>query len=113
MRCIFQGGLTEALRDELVRDKPTDLNMLVSLAIDVDEHLCEHKKSRAQSLQHSSRMTPIQTSSPPRETLVSDSVADIEPMEVSRLRLSAAGREHRRTRGFCMWASGSPEGGLS
>ena len=105
LRCIFQDGLTEALRDELVRDKPTDLNMLVSLAIDVDERLRERKKSRAQSLQHSSRLTPILSSSPPRssETLAPDSVADVEPMEVGRLRLSAAEREHRRSRGLCMY----------
>ena len=53
-----------------------------------------------------SRLTPSLCTCPPRssETAVSDPVADIE-------RLSVAVREHRRTRGLCMYRG--QEGGLS
>lgn len=104
LRCIFRDGLTETLKDELVRDRPTDLNKLISLAIDIDERLRERKKTRAHSHQGSSRLTPILRTSPSSsETFVSDSVAGAEPMEVGRMRLSAAEKEHRRTRGLCMY----------
>jgi len=99
LRCIFREGLTEVLKDELVRDKPADLNSLISLASDVDERLRERRRTRAHSHQGSSRLTP--TLSCPSETFGSDSGA--EPMEVGRLRLSAAEREHRRTKGLCMY----------
>ena len=104
LRCVFREGLTEALKDELVRDKPTDLHKLISLAIDIDERLRERKKTRARSHQGPSRLTPIQSTSPScSETFISDSVAGAEPMEVGRMRLSAAEKEHRRTRGLCMY----------
>ena len=100
--CIFREGLTEALKDELVRDKPTDLNKLISLAIDVDERLRERKKAKAH--QGSSRSTPVQGASvSSSEPFFSGSVTAAEPMEVGRMRLSAAEKEHRRTHGLCMY----------
>lgn len=103
LRCIFREGLTEVLKDELVRDKPTDLNNLISLAIDIDERLRERKKTKAGSHQGSSRVTPSPKTIPPCPETFSDSVAGAEPMEVGRMRLTAAEKEHRRTRGLCMY----------
>ena len=103
LRCIFRDGLTEALKDELVRDKPTDLNKLISLAIDVDERLRERRKTKPHH--SSSRSTSNQSAiaSCPSETFVSASTTGAEPMEVGRMRLSAAEKEHRRTHGLCMY----------
>ena len=74
--CIFRGGLTEVMKDELVRDRPPDLNALVSLATDVDQRLRERKGAKA--LQHQEtrssradsgtiRSSEASSSTPPRE----------------------------------------------
>ena len=101
--CIFRGGLTEVMKDELVRDRPPDLNALVSLATDVDQRLRERKGAKA--LQHQETRSSRADSGTVRssEASSSNAAAGVEPMEVGRMRLTAAEKESRRRRGVCLY----------
>ena len=94
LRCIFRQGLTKAMKDELVRDKPSNLNALITLATDVEQRLRERRGVRA----------PHQMDVPRSpDTPSSDVPAGVEPMEVGRTRLTAAEKENRRRRGLCLY----------
>ena len=52
LRSTFRQGLSEGIKDELVRDKPSTLDDLVSLAIEVDERIQERRRERGASPTH-------------------------------------------------------------
>ena len=102
--CIFRGGLTEVMKDEMVRDRPADLNAMVTLATDIDQRLRDRRGAKA-LLQQDSHRTPksdsasIRTSDPSS----SNTTVGVEPMEVGRTRLTTTEKENRRRRGLCLY----------
>ena len=106
----FRRGLSEAVKDELVRDRPTSLNELISLAIDLDERARERRRERACFPPSSSRsLTPVPgTVSPGSEPLLwggssTTRTSGEEPMQLGRTHLTVAERERRRSRGLCLY----------
>ena len=55
LRSAFRQGLSEYIKDELVRDKPATVDELIALAIDVDERIRERRRERARPPTSSSR----------------------------------------------------------
>ena len=58
LRSSYQRGLSEEIMDLLVRDRPTSLNELATLAHRLDDRLRERRLERAQLREGPSRKTP-------------------------------------------------------
>lgn len=110
LRSAFRQGLSEAIKDELIRERSATLDELVALAIDVDERIRERRRERARHQLGSPRLldtTPgtsasrANTSSA-REPAVATTSGE-EPMQLGRTRLTAAERERRRSQGLCLY----------
>ena len=106
----FRQGLSESIKDELVRDKPTTLDNLVALAIDVDERVRERRIERARYQTSSPRPhSAIPRSSPAGANFSSareptnTTLSSEEPMQIGRASLSAAEKERRRAQGLCLY----------
>ena len=111
LRSAFRQGLSETIKDELVRDKPSSLDELVALAIDVDERIRERRRERARHQTSSPRLPELVTSpSVPRANppLAGEPIPTMpspgeEPMQLGRARLTAAETQRRRTQGLCLY----------
>ena len=109
LRSAFRQGLSESIKDELMRDKPSTLDDLVSLAIEVDERIRERRSERARSQPNTSaRALPAvlpchPNSSAALELMVTAAPSGEEPMQVGRARLTAAEQEFCRAKGLCMY----------
>uniref|UniRef100_A0A674NDZ4 CCHC-type domain-containing protein n=1 Tax=Takifugu rubripes TaxID=31033 RepID=A0A674NDZ4_TAKRU len=58
LRSAYRRGLSEAIKDLIVRDRPSSLNELITLSLQMDERLRERRQERAQP--HSSPREPMQ-----------------------------------------------------
>lgn len=110
LRSAFRQGLAEVIKDELVRDKPTSLNELVGLAIDVDERVRERRRERARHQIDPPRRRESATgpflsgaSAPPVPELCTPVPSGEEPMQLGRARLTVAEKQRRRTQGLCLY----------
>ena len=106
----FVNGLSDPVKDELaVRDEPTNLHSLVSLAIKIDNRLRERRRDRSgracptnrEKLSSTRQATarPAQRS-PPFE---SSTMEQDEPMQLGRAKLSPAERQLRLRAGECLY----------
>ena len=110
LRSAFRQGLSETIKDELVRDKPASLDDLVALAIDVDERIRERRREKARHQPSSSRVLESASGSSGSKTS-SPSVAEStgmahtseEPMQLGRARLTTAEKQRRRDQGLCLY----------
>ncbi len=112
---VFLKGLSDQLKDELAaRDDSTSLDALITLAIRIDNRLCERRRERASS--HLS--TPASLPSPQSSTSHSPAHApascaiptshahsslEEEPMQLGQTRLSPAERLWRMQTGECVY----------
>ena len=110
LRSAYRQGLSESIKDELVRDRPATLNELIALAIDVDGRIEERRRERARQttpLSHSSYTAPhlsypgLTPSPSPEPTPVRG--PGEEPMQLGRTRLTPAERMRRRNLGLCLY----------
>ena len=105
LRCAFRQGLSEAIKDELVRDKPATLDELVALAIEVDERIRERRRERVRHQTSSPRPQESASRANPssaREPITTMATGE-EPMQLGRARLTAAEKEQRRAQGLCLY----------
>ena len=120
LRSAYRRGLSEELKDLLVRDRPTSLNELATLAHRLDDRLRERRRERAQMREGPSRKNPIRhgesqtmrntvTTNPvcfPSGTEVSRSTEGEEPMQLGRTRLTPDAREKRYLERRCFYCGG-------
>ena len=120
LRSAYRRGLSEDLKDLLVRDRPTSLNELATLAHRLDDRLRERRRERAQLREGPSRKNPIRhgenqtvrntvTTNPvcfPSGTEVSRSMEGEEPMQLGRTRLTPDVRERRYLERRCFYCGG-------
>ena len=111
---VFSNGLNEHLKDELAtRDRPDDLNALVSLAIALDNRLRERRKERASRSQPSCSLSASSSASHyPRPAghnteTHSKSVPTArpaeEPMQLGRTSLTPEEKLRRIRAGECIY----------
>ena len=120
LRSAYRRGLSEELKDLLVRDHPSSLNELSTLAHRLDDRLRERRLERAQRRETPGRSTPIHLgTSPLRHQASSVSPASgpgrvdrsgppdaDEPMQLGRSRLSPGVREQRFRERLCLYCGG-------
>ena len=115
----YRRGLSDSVKDLIVRDSPRTLNELISLSLKMDARLLErradrsHRSSLHPVLGHSASVLPItSTRAPPRPPLLMLPPAPStsgpgEPMEVGRSRLSPAERQKRWSHELCLYCGES------
>ena len=109
LRSAYRRGLSEEIKDLLVRDRPTSLNELATLAHQLDDRLRKRRLERAQQREGPSRKsptlrgenqyikTPVTTNpvSFPSGTELNRPTEGEEPMQLGRARLTPDVRERR------------------
>ena len=120
LRSAYRRGLSEELKDLLVRDRPTSLNELATLAHRLDDRLRERRREKAQLREGPSRKSPIRhgenqyfknlvTTNPvsfPSGTEVSKPTEGEEPMQLGRARLTPDICERRFQERRCFYCGG-------
>ncbi len=97
LRVRFLEGLDHAIADELAAvDLPRELDNLINLALRVEgrlnrSHQCRQSTTPWRNLESSSSDAAISQS------------ADVEPMQLGRLRLTLQQRQERLTQGLCLY----------
>ncbi|TWW62587.1 Retrovirus-related Pol polyprotein from transposon 17.6 [Takifugu flavidus] len=61
LRSAYRRGLSEAIKDLIVRDRPSSLNELITLSLQMDERLRERRQERAQRAGGSNRQLSHRT----------------------------------------------------
>ena len=120
LRSAYRQGLSEELKDLLVRDQPTSLNDLATLAHRLDDRLRERRLERVQRREGPSRY-PLSHlgSSPHRYVRFPTKPASLssgtdqsrasegeEPMQLGRSSLTPSVREHRFRERLCLYCGG-------
>ena len=115
LRSAYRRGLSEAIKDLIVRDRPSSLNELITLALQMDERLRERRQERTQraggyrpALNRTSfPATTNSSATPPRHLALppapSSSSMGEEPMQIGRSRLSREEREQRLRDQLCLY----------
>ena len=117
----YRHGLSEEIKDLLVRDRPTSLKDLASLAYQMDERLCEWHLERAQWSLSTIRMplarpgtNPSRSQGPTPAPVLSSARAGLsrsgeeeEPMQLGRSRLSPEVREQRFRERLSLYCGGN------
>lgn len=100
---MFLHGLADRVQREIyILDLPQSLNGLIDLALRVDSRL-----NRLERYTHpNQRLRGAEGRSTNEGDTVSP-IADPEPMQVGRARLSREERERRRSRGLCLYCGGA------
>ena len=108
----FRRGLSDTIKDLMLRDRPSSLDSLIALALQVDERLRERRHERANrtpSFQRNTRFptqershVPVQRSaSPPAPS------KEFEPMQLGRSHLTRDVRAHRIQNNLCLYCGKS------
>lgn len=112
LKSAFRRGLNDSVKDLIIRDQPTSLSELISLALKVDERLRERRREKS-----ARPVTPAPRStrpSQPRDGPANPSpivnlgsnpstTSDSEPMQLGRSRLTQAVRQHRMLNRLCLY----------
>ena len=120
LRSAYRRGLSEDLKDLLVRDCSASLNELATLVHRLDDRLRERRRERAQLREGPSRKNPNRyeenqtvrntvTTNPvcfPSSTEVSRPLEGEEPMQLGRTRLTPDVRERRFWERRCFYCGG-------
>ena len=106
----FRRGLNDQVKDLILRDRPTSLSELISLALLMDERLRERRQERSRRSSPSSppkhvRPNPLprRFENPARPSSSSASSSDVEPMQIGRSRLTPEERERRFNNRLCLY----------
>ncbi|TWW55974.1 Retrotransposon-like protein 1 [Takifugu flavidus] len=121
LRSAYRRGLSEAIKDLIVRDRPSSLNELIALSLQMDERLRELRQERAQRAGGSNRQLSHHTPSAPDFSSTSTAAppphipllppahssprAGEEPMQIGRSRLSRQEREQRLRDQLCLYCA--------
>ena len=117
LHSAYRRGLSEEIKDLIVRDRPSSSNNLISLALVMDSRLNERRIERAQNTGASlrvpgSRSGPLTTtpygvtpvpSLPPSCPPLTRPLGEDEPMQLGRSRLSPERREQRMRDRLCLY----------
>ena len=120
LRSAYRRGLSKELKDLLVRDQPTSLNDLTTLAHRLDDRLRERRLERVQRREGPSRYPPTHLGSNPHRyvrsptnpaslssgTDQSRASEGEEPMQLGWSRLTPSVREHRFRERLCLYCGG-------
>ena len=111
---VYRKGLNDSVKDLIVRDSPTTLNELISLALRMDTRLQERRADKAQRMPScsvsASPAAPPSTATPNPQSLMfplTPTSGAGEPMEIGRSRLSREERERRLTNQLCLYCGES------
>ena len=121
LRSAYRRGLSEEIKDLLVRDRPTSLNDLAYLAYQMDERLRERRLERAQRTISAVRMPSVRSGTSPSRPQgptpapvlsstgagLSRTIEEEEPMQLGRSRLSPEVREQRFRERLCLYCGGN------
>uniref|UniRef100_A0A674NN42 Gypsy retrotransposon integrase-like protein 1 n=1 Tax=Takifugu rubripes TaxID=31033 RepID=A0A674NN42_TAKRU len=119
LHSAYRRGLSEAIKDLIVRDRPSSLNELITLSLQMDERLRERRQERAQRAGGSDRQLSHRTPSAPDFSPTSTAAppphipwlppahsfprAGEEAMQIGRSRLSPQEREQRLRDQRCLY----------
>ncbi len=98
LRACFLEGLDYTIADELAAvDLPRELHNLVNLTLRLEGRLNRRQRSQP--------TTPWRHLDPSSSDAVSPLSAEVEPMQLSRLRLMPQQRQEHLTQGLCLYCS--------
>ncbi|KAM9744608.1 uncharacterized protein ACNS7B_011757 [Menidia menidia] len=114
LRSAYRRGLNEAVKDLIIRDRPSTLSELISLALLMDDRLRERRRERAKRCgeEPHSRVSHSIRGEPPRDAFSPSHTSpkttplpggQDEPMELGRSRLSKEEREQRMRDRLCLY----------
>ena len=107
LRDAFQRSLADHLRDEIaLRDGPSDLEALITLAMQIDNRIRERRRESAVRTPPSVPFQSTTARPPPRITdtfRVSPSLPEPEPMQLGRAHLTPEECDQRLRTGSCMY----------
>ena len=108
----FRRGLSDSIKDLILRDRPTSLDTLIALALQVDDRLRERRLERSHrtpSFPKSTRFLTQEKPQAPFQSSVSSSVQpkELEPMQLGRSRLTREVRAHRVQNRLCLYCGES------
>ena len=111
LACAFRAGLSDTIKDLILRDRPSSLSELITLALQVDSRLRERRQER--SRRANPRFPPNQSYSQSRQLFKNRAPMhkarnapniqpNEEPMEIGHTRLTREEREYRFKNGLCL-----------
>ena len=107
LRDVFQCSLADHLRDEIaLRDEPSDLEALITLAMQLDNRIRERRRESVVRTPSSFPSQHTTVRPPPRITEAfrePPSLPEPEPMQLGRVHLTMEERDQRRRTGACMY----------
>ena len=112
LKSAFRRGLSDSIKDLLLRDQPSSLADLISLALKVDDRLRERRiekrnRSPPNTPRASRPFTPRNPTAAHPTSPVSNPPPSVsnetEPMQLGRSRLTRAMREHRMLNRLCLY----------
>ena len=116
LRSAFRRGLSEAIKDLILRDRPSSLADLIALALQVDDRLRERRLEKTNKPPPSTPRTPRPFSArepgvvPTPSTPIGSSPSpglEAEPMQLGRSRLTQAVRDQRMRDKLCLYCGKS------
>ena len=117
LRSAYRRGLSDEIKDLIVRDRPSSTHELINLALTMDNRLIERRRERAQHPRGSSGVsgprsgpptsaphgaTPVPSLPQPRPPLTRP-LGEDEPMQLGRSRLAPEVREQRMRDRLCLY----------
>ena len=115
LQSAYRRGLSEAVKDGLLRDRPSSYNELIELALLMDQRLRERRAERAHRTPNtnqrsavvearvSSSQAPVSSSPTYPASAAPAALEAEEPMQLGRSRLSAGERERRFQQRLCLY----------
>ena len=116
LKSAFRRGLSDTIKDLILRDRPSSLAELISLALKVDDRLRERRIEKSSKFSSVLPKTPRYPQVQPRDSsVVSTPSASLglspsgepEPMQLGRSRLTQAVREQRMQNRLCLYCGKS------
>jgi len=107
LQSAFRRGLSESIKDGIMRDRPGSLNELIEVALMMDQRLaerrCERVSRTSSPIYRPSRhlVDSVRSQRPP--TSPPQAQAEEEPMQVGRSRLSIPERDQRFRDRLCLY----------
>ena len=116
LKSAFRRGLSDQIKDLILRDQPASLSELIALALKVDDRLRERRLEKSTKPPPSvprvnrpylSREQPITPALSGAPSSPSAANPELEPMQLGRSRLTQAMREHRMSNRLCLYCGKS------
>ena len=116
LKSAFRRGLSDAIKDLILRDRPRTLADLIALTLQVDDRLRERRTEKSSRTPTSFPRTPRVPQFrdpvvPPGTSANSGAIpspgGDSEPMQLNRSRLTPSLRDHRMQNRLCLYCGKS------